>query len=61
MGSTANSFKCNGLGDGVLLGARVVGLCFFEDVEFVVGNCLGCGKSWAKCRGELMDVNEYAA
>jgi hypothetical protein len=27
-------------GDGVLLGARVDDL-FFEDVEFVVGSCLG--------------------
>ena len=36
-------------GDGVLLGAGVDGLFFFEDVEFVVGSCLGCGESWAEC------------
>jgi hypothetical protein len=33
------------VGDGVLLGARVDGLLFFEDVEFVVSSCLGCDES----------------
>jgi hypothetical protein len=43
-------------GDGVLLGARVDGLFFFEDVEFVIGSSLGCDESWAECVGEPMDV-----
>jgi hypothetical protein len=38
-----------------------VGLFFPEDVEFVVGNCLGYGESWAEFVRETMDVNEFAS
>jgi hypothetical protein len=61
VGATAYSFSGMGVAMACCSVREFVGLFFPEDVEFVVGNCLGYGESWAEFVRETIDINEFAS